>query len=122
MHVHIKRIYDTPAPIDGLRVLVDRLWPRGLSKEDAAIDIWAKEIAPSNELRKWFGHDDAKCKEFTRRYQAELAERSVDVQKLITAADGQTMTLVYAAKNTECNNAIVLQSCLQHHSGTECSE
>lgn len=115
MHIHIKRVYDTPAPTDGLRVLVDRLWPRGLAKKDAAIDVWAKDLAPSNELRRWFAHEDEKFAEFTRRYRLELDSGMAQVDELITSADGGAVTLLYAAKNTKSNHAIVLQAWLQRY-------
>ena len=113
MKILIKRVYDAPAASDGLRALVDRLWPRGLSKQDAAIDRWAKELAPSTELRKWFAHDETKFDEFAERYQAELRERDKEVQNLLTEAGQQTLTLVYAAKNTQINHAVVLRRWLE---------
>jgi len=113
MPIKIKRVYDAPSRTDGLRVLIDRLWPRGLKKEDAAIDTWAKELAPSTELRKWFAHEDEKFAEFTRRYQLELDSATDEIDKLIASAEGKTITLVYGAKNTKSNNAVVLQAWLQ---------
>lgn len=108
MEIRTKRIYDSPDPKDGIRVLVDRLWPRGLKKEDAAIDLWAKDLAPSHELRKWFAHDAEKFEEFTRRYQRELESAKAEIDHLMASADDGTVTLVFGAKNTKCNNAIVL--------------
>lgn len=113
--VRIKRVYDPPAPTDGCRVLIDRLWPRGVKKEDAAIDIWAKELAPSSQLRKWFGHDNAKCDEFKRRYREELSQRSAAIEQLIVSTQGRPLTLVYGAKNTHCNNAVVLGHFLEQY-------
>lgn len=112
MQVQIKRIYDPPASSDGLRVLVDRLWPRGLTKADAKVDVWAKELAPSNDLRKWFSHEDEKFEEFARRYQLELDSSTVDVEKLLDSGDRGVVTLLYAAKSTTINHAVVLQSWL----------
>lgn len=113
MQIKIKRVYDAASPTDGLRVLVDRLWPRGLKKEDAAIDVWAKDLAPSSELRKWFAHDDEKFAEFTRRYGLELGSKTAEINELFTSAGGKTITLVYGAKNTKSNNAVVLQELLR---------
>ena len=113
--IRIKRIYDPPAPSDGIRILIDRLWPRGLRKEDAAIDVWAKDLAPSHELRRWFAHEVEKFEEFTRRYRLELDSSTAESDELMTSAGGSTVTLLYAAKNTRCNNAVVLQAWLQRH-------
>ena len=113
MQIHIKRVYDSPAPTDGIRVLVDRLWPRGLKKKDAAIDVWAKDLAPSSELRRWFAHEDEKFEEFTRRYRLELEKAADAINKLIASGKGRTLTLVYAAKNAKSNNAVVLQARLK---------
>ncbi len=115
MQIRIKRIYEPPAAADGFRVLVDRLWPRGVKKEEAAIDMWVKQLAPSSELRKWFGHEDARFKAFSRRYRAELDEMAAEVEKLIASTRGRTMTLVYAARNTRANHALVLQEWLQRY-------
>jgi uncharacterized protein YeaO (DUF488 family) len=110
--IKIKRIYEQPDPEDGQRLLVDRLWPRGLSKEHAGVDRWLKEIAPSDELRKWFGHDPARWDEFRARYLGELeAEREL-LDELAELARGQTVTLLYAAKDQERNNAVVLKEVL----------
>jgi len=108
MDIHVKRVYDKPAPTDGRRVLVDRLWPRGLKKEDARIDLWLKEIAPSGELRQWFGHDPDRFEEFRRRYSSELAEHESKLQELRQRAKDGTLTLVYGARDTEHNDAVVL--------------
>ena len=115
MQVHIKRIYDKPARTDGLRVLVDRLWPRGLTKENAAIEVWAKELAPSSELRKWFAHKDERFEEFTRRYRNELDYSTVNIDELLASTSGGTVTLLFAAKNQRINHAVILQAWLQCH-------
>jgi uncharacterized protein YeaO (DUF488 family) len=112
--VALKRVYDEPAPSDGTRVLVERLWPRGLSKERAHIDLWLKEIAPSKELRTWFGHDPEKFAEFRRRYEAELAAESGQeaLATLRNLAKQGPVTLVFAARDTEHTNAVVLRDLL----------
>lgn len=110
--IAIKRAYDPPEERDGVRVLVDRLWPRGVTKEAAKIDRWVKAVAPSGELRKWFGHDPARWVEFRRRYLAELAGQADAVAELRKLARGGTVTLVYAAKDTEHNDAVVLKELL----------
>ena len=114
LKIALKRVYDEPEPGDGTRVLVDRLWPRGLSKERAHIDLWLKEIAPSNELRKWFGHDPEKFAEFRHRYIAELASETGQeaVAKLRDMARRELVTLLFAAHDTEHNNAVVLRDLL----------
>ena len=118
MAVRIKRVYAEAECADGLRVLVDRLWPRGLSKIEAKIDLWAKEAAPSPALRRWFGHDPAKWEEFQRRYLAELATRPQDLGSLQDAVAHCTVTLLYAAKDTLHNHALVLKSYLDGDAGT----
>ncbi len=116
MRIRIKRVYEKPDPSDGLRVLVDRLWPRGLSKQDAAIDIWAKALSPSDELRRWFNHDETRFKEFSRRYRNELRAKTKEIDELSAAAEKrETITLVFGAKQTTYNNAVVLQAWLQNH-------
>jgi len=110
--VRIKRVYDPPAASDGRRVLVDRLWPRGLSKEQAAVDLWAKEVAPSDGLRRWFGHDPQKWGEFRSRYLDELEGAAERVRELRALAREGVLTLVYAAKDEEHNNAVVLKEIL----------
>jgi len=107
--VEIKRIYDTPSPRDGRRVLVDRLWPRGVRKDQKVADDWTKEIAPSNDLRKWFSHDPAKWVEFKRRYKKELEAKPELVEQLRRQAREGPLTLLYAAKDTRHNNAVVLK-------------
>jgi len=101
----VKRIYDQPDPKDGYRVLVDRLWPRGIKKEEAKVDLWIMEIGPSNELREWFGHKPEKCAEFKRRYFKELNTKDALLKMIEERLREGTVTLVYAAKYEECNNA-----------------
>lgn len=111
--IRIKRIYDAPASADGKRVLVDRIWPRGVSKESAKLDLWLKEIAPSPELRKWFGHDPARFKEFSDRYRQELKVNDVAVSELCDLVDQADVTLLYAARDRRANHAIVLAEFLK---------
>jgi len=107
--IRVKRIYETAERADGFRVLVDRLWPRGIRKQDAAIDLWLRDIAPSAELRRWFDHDPAKWSEFCRRYAHELAAKDSDVRSLRDKARTGTVTLVYSAADVEHNNAVALK-------------
>ncbi|HUE15266.1 MAG TPA: DUF488 family protein [Planctomycetaceae bacterium] len=107
-------MYDEKSPEDGLRVLVDRLWPRGLSKQKAGVDLWLKEIAPSHELRKWFGHDPAKWKDFQVRYRKEIADQAESLALLKKKCQEGTVTLLFAAHDEEHNNAIVLENVLRH--------
>lgn len=107
--VTVKRIYDETSKADGFRVLVDRIWPRGIAKKAAAIDSWAKEIAPSTELRKWFNHDPAKWSEFQKRYRDELKEQMPAVKELLAECGDRRLTLVVAAKDTHHNQAVVLK-------------
>src|SRR5262249_3146279 len=111
--IKLKRAYDKPAPGDGKRILVDSLWPRGISKEKAAVDLWLKDIAPSVELRKWFGHDPAKWKQFESRYQKELRLKKEAVQSLKKETRNQTVTFVFAARDEEHNNALALKRFLE---------
>jgi len=111
--IRIKRIYDPPVPEDGRRVLVDRLWPRGLAKDEARIDEWLKEIAPSGDLRKWFGHDPARWEEFQDRYRDELERSGELLERLRAEAKKETVTLLFAAKDVEHNNAVVLKKLLE---------
>lgn len=106
--IKIKRIYETPLDGDGFRVLVDRLWPRGVSKDKAKIDLWLKDIAPSDQLRKWFAHDPAKWMEFKRRYFKEL-DKKKDLIDQISKRDKNNITLLYAAKDDKHNNAQALK-------------
>ena len=114
MKLKIKRVYETPAEKDGVRILVDRLWPRGLTKEKARVDLWMKEIAPSNGLRRWFAHDPAKWSEFKTRYHAELKKNGEQVACLKQAMSEGPVTLLYGAKDEEHNEAVVLQELLSH--------
>ena len=118
LSVALKRAYDEPAPSDGTRVLVERLWPRGISKERARIDMWLKDVAPSTELRKWFNHDPQKFQEFRRRYEKELkadaAQKALAILHEI-AKHGQ-LTLVFAARDTDHSNAAILREILLHSS------
>lgn len=111
--VKIKRIYEKAEPADGLRVLVDRLWPRGVSKEKAALADWMKEVAPSDELRHWFGHEEARWDEFKSRYMQELGEQKQAVDELVSMARQNRLTLLYAAKNEQQNNAVVLKELIE---------
>lgn len=111
--IAIKRVYDAPSPDDGQRVLVDRLWPRGVSKEDAKLTEWVKGVAPSDELRKWFGHDPEKWGEFQTRYRAELKDRGEAVQELRDLAAKGKLTLLYGAHDEAHNNAVVLADYLK---------
>lgn len=106
--VHIKRIYEQAAPTDGFRVLVDRLWPRGESKENAHVDLWLKAVAPTSELRKWFNHEPEKYPEFQARYIAELDHNDAMTELRALCAEHPVVTLVYGAKDTEHNQAVVL--------------
>ena len=110
--IRIKRAYDPPVPADGTRILVDRLWPRGVSKETLAIERWIKEIGPSDALRRWFGHDPERWDEFRRRYAAELAKQGELLAALRGLAQRGKLTLVYAARNDAHNNAVVLRDVL----------
>lgn len=107
--IRIKRAYDAPEPDDGCRVLVDRLWPRGITKEAAHIDLWLKEIAPSTGLRTWFGHDAARWGEFQRRYFAEIEQHPDLLGQLMAEVRKGRVTLVYGAKDEQHNNAIALK-------------
>ncbi len=109
MTLRIKRIYEPPAAQDGTRILVDRLWPRGVSKEEAHVHAWLKEIAPSAELRRWFGHDPEKWDAFRRRYLEELENNPAAVEELKRQIGQSTATLLYGARDTEHNNALVLR-------------
>jgi uncharacterized protein YeaO (DUF488 family) len=111
-HIRLKRVYEPPSPEDGLRVLVDRLWPRGLRKADAAIDRWMKDIAPSTELRQWFGHDPERWQEFRRRYARELRQHATTIDELHELAQHKTVTLVFGARDEEHNDAVALREVL----------
>lgn len=111
-NVRLKRAYEPAAGSDGERILVDRLWPRGISKDDAAIDRWEKALAPSTELRKWFGHDPDRWDEFQTRYKAELSEHQEEVSALRELAARKPVTLVYGARDEQHNDAVVLRDVL----------
>lgn len=110
--IALKRAYEPPSPSDGVRILVDRLWPRGVSKANAKLDEWMKEIAPSAQLREWFGHDPGRWAEFQRRYAAELRDHSSELRRLRALARKGRITLVYAAHDEEHNDAVVLREAL----------
>jgi uncharacterized protein YeaO (DUF488 family) len=110
--IRVKRVYEPAAASDGVRVLVDRLWPRGLSKERAAVALWLKDVAPSTELRKWFAHDGAKWREFQARYRRELCGVREALKRLKTLGRRQTVTLLFGARDEEHNEAQVLQKML----------
>ena len=112
MILQLKRVYEAPSKSDGTRILVDRLWPRGLTKEKARVDLWLKEVAPSTDLRKWFAHDPAKWPEFKARYNAELKHNARQLAVLKQAVVRGPATLLYGAKDTEHNEAVVLQDLL----------
>jgi uncharacterized protein YeaO (DUF488 family) len=112
MTIRLKRVYEKPEPIDGTRILVDRLRPRGLTKEKAAVDLWLKEVAPSTELRKWFGHDPKKWQSFRSRYRTELKKHSAPLQLIKSKAKEGIVTLIYGARDQEHNEAVVLQELL----------
>jgi uncharacterized protein YeaO (DUF488 family) len=111
--IRVKRVYDQPAKNDGRRVLVDRIWPRGLKKEQAQIDEWLRDVAPSTRLRKWFAHDPARWTEFKKRYAAELDEHRDQLARLAREAKKLTVTLLFGAKDREHNNAVALKEYLQ---------
>lgn len=112
MKIQIKRVYDEPSETDGKRILIDRLWPRGVSKAKAKVDLWLKAIAPSTPLRQWFGHDPGKWEEFKKRYKDELDHNSEAVAQLRALMTKEKVTLVYGAKDQEHNDAVVLQEYL----------
>lgn len=111
--IKVKRVYDDPSAEDGIRILVDRLWPRGLKKEAARLDDWLKEIAPSNELRKWFGHDPDRWEEFKARYFHELERQNEAINKIREKASSSTITLLFAARDETHNNAVALREYLE---------
>lgn len=113
MDIRLKRVYERPAKSDGVRVLVDRIWPRGVRKEDAGLDEWLKDVAPSNELRKWFNHDPERWDGFAEKYRRELAEHVEPVKRLVELTKKGRLTLVFGASDTEHNNAVVLKNYLQ---------
>ncbi len=111
--IEVKRVYDTEAKSQGRRFLVERLWPRGIKKENLHMDAWLKEVAPSQALRQWFAHDPAKWEEFQRRYKAELDSHPEAWRPLLDAARQGEVTLLYSARDTEHNNAIALKAYLE---------
>ncbi len=110
--IKIKRIYEDAESGDGYRILIDRLWPRGVAKDEAKLDEWNKELAPSTELRKWFDHIAERFEEFRKRYRDELKTQEEEISRLHTMAKSKDITLLYAAKNEEINNAVVLRELL----------
>lgn len=113
--IKIKRIYDQPAKEDGFRILVDRLWPRGISKEKVKVDLWLREIAPSNDLRKWFSHDPKKWEDFKIRYERELKGKQELLHKIKEAEKEKgIVTILYSARDEEHNNAVVLNAILKN--------
>jgi uncharacterized protein YeaO (DUF488 family) len=113
MSFRLKRVYDDPAKADGRRVLVDRVWPRGLTKREAKIDDWLKELAPSTRLRKWFGHDPARWTEFRKRYAAELKDHREPLEQLAQKAKQRTITLLFGARDVVHNNAVALKEYIE---------
>jgi uncharacterized protein YeaO (DUF488 family) len=111
--IDLKRIYEAPSAADGYRVLVDRVWPRGMTKEKADIDLWAKDVAPSTDLRKWFGHDPARWNEFQKKYREELEGNKPALKDLIAKAKGGQLTLLYGARDEKHNQAVVLHEFMQ---------
>lgn len=115
MKLSLKRAYDQPDAKDGVRILVDRLWPRGLTKDKAHIDAWVKSIAPSAELRQWYQHDPEKWPEFRKRYNAELKANPEGIKELLDIAGKKHATLLYSSKEEKINNAVVLKEYLEKH-------
>lgn len=115
LRIKVKRAYDAPARGDGRRVLVDRMWPRGVSKDEAALDAWVKELAPSGELRTWFNHEPAKWAAFKKKYFAELSTQPAGLAELVAESRRPTLTLIFGAKDAEHNNAVALKEYLERH-------
>jgi uncharacterized protein YeaO (DUF488 family) len=113
MNIHLKRAYEPAASSDGYRVLIDRLWPRGVSRNQAKLDEWQRELSPSAELRQWFGHEPSRFEEFRRRYTEELRQQRPRLTELRRRARDGTLTLVYAARDSEHNDAVVLAAVLR---------
>jgi DNA-3-methyladenine glycosylase len=111
--VRLARVYDPPGDDDGFRVLVDRVWPRGMRKADAQVDLWLKEVGPSTELRRWFGHDPERFEEFARRYRAELAGKPATEELRAAVREHPRVTLLYGARDAEHNQAVVLADVLR---------
>jgi len=121
LNIRTKSVYDPPDARDGFRVLVDRIWPRGMTKEQVRADLWLRDVAPSTALRKWFAHDPSKWEEFKRRYFAELDKNPECVHVLLEAAAKGTVTLLFSASDSEHNQAIALQEYLLSKLGTQAS-
>ena len=115
--IKIKRVYDSPSPGDGFRILIDRLWPRGLSKKDAHVDLWIKDLAPSPPLRTWFQHDPDRWYEFQKRYAEELSRQSEAINVLLAYAQQGPVTLLYGAHNQDCNHAVALKAYVRENVG-----
>lgn len=115
MDIKLKRVYEPYAKEDGVRILVDRLWPRGIKKEDARIDRWFKEVAPSNELRKWYNHEPEKFEAFSQKYHAEIDETKALSELLDYIRQYKTVTLVFSSKELALNNAVVLKTIIDDH-------
>jgi uncharacterized protein YeaO (DUF488 family) len=115
--ISIKRVYEPVSPKDGMRILVDRLWPRGMSKASLKFDAWPRDIAPSNELRKWYGHDPKRFAEFRRRYRSELNAHRADLAALRAKLKGRTATLLTATREVDLSHATVLRQILERNSG-----
>jgi len=113
MKIELKRVYEKPSTNDGYRILIDRIWPRGVTKMDAKIDEWLKDVAPSNELRKWFNHEPDKWKEFKRRYFEELNDNKKQTKNIYDRIKHQRITFVYSAKNQDFNNAVALKEYIE---------
>lgn len=118
-HVSLKRAYAAPTPDDGTRVLVDRIWPRGLRKDRAKIDMWLKDIAPSTELRHWFHEDSARWSDFKRKYRRELADKKEDLETLRSLVGRDHVTLLFASADVDHNNAVVLRDLLKRGAGAK---
>jgi len=114
--IKVKRVYDQPKKSDGVRILVDRLWPRGMTKEKAGIDLWLRDIAPSDALRKWSHHDPERWPEFKKRYFTELADHTEELKIILSESKGKTVTLLFAAKDEQHNNAVALSEYLEKQS------
>ncbi|MFY9399649.1 MAG: DUF488 family protein [Desulfomonilia bacterium] len=113
MSITVRRIYEKQDRDEGMRILVDRLWPRGLSKADAAIDLWVKDLAPSDELRRWYGHDSRKWEEFKKRYFAELDRHAESVRELAACVESGDVVFLYSAKEPRFNNAVALKEYIE---------
>jgi len=113
IEIRIKRVYEEPEESDGRRILVDRLWARGLSREQAKVDVWVKEIAPSTELRRWYGHDPDKWAEFKRRYAAELKTKPSQIEEIVGEIKAGIVTFLYSSKEEQLNNAVALKGFIE---------